>query len=158
MITWLVIANSTNAFIYDISKPTLPEHQASGSHKHHYHLLTELSHPGSRTKISDLVSDRPGHYQASASHRGAYGAHTDAHENELHQFAKEIAHHLDAERNKNSYQRLIICAAAHFHHLINEGLSKQAASLVIKHIEKDYVPLNEKQLHDVIESIYREVL
>ena len=153
MSTWLVIASSTNAFIYDISKPTVPK-----PGKPHYQLLKELAHPESRSKASELVSDGPGHYKSSGSGKGAFVAHADPHENELNSFAKEIAHHLEAERTKNSYKQLVICAAPHFHGLLDQSLSKQTGLLVKKHIQKDYVPLSKEQLHEVIEKIYHEPL
>ena len=147
MVTWLVIANSTQAFVYDITKNNEPGQP-------HFHLLTELSHPESRLKTSELTSDRPGHYQGSGSSRGAYSAHSDPHHNEIQAFAKEIAHYLDSAREKNSYKQLILCAGPHFHGLLNQALSSKTASLIKKHIEKDYVPLSEKKLHEVIEGIY----
>jgi protein required for attachment to host cells len=151
MVTWLVIANSTSASIYDITKPEYPGAQ----HDSHYKLVTELSHEKSRLKTSELVDDKPGHYQGSGSSRGAYSSHTDAHENEIQFFAKDIAHYLETAREKNSFKQLILCAGPHFHGLLNHALSKQTALLVKKHIEKDYIPLSDKKLHDVIETIYK---
>jgi protein required for attachment to host cells len=149
MVTWLVIANSTKALIYDISKPAEPG-QA------HYRLLKELSHPESRLKTSELTSDRPGHYQSSGSSRGAYAAHSDPHHNEILAFAKEVSHYLDTAQEKNQYANLVLCAGPHFHGLLNQALSAKTASTIKKHIEKDYLPLPDKKLNEVIEGIYQQ--
>ena len=142
MITWLVIANSSKAFVYDITQKEAP-----GTKKPHYHSVIELSHSASRLKTSDLVSD--GH--------GEPAPHSDAHENEFQNFAREIAHYLESERSKNSYKQLVLCAGPHFHGLLNQTLSKQTALMIKKHIEKDYIPLHTKELSEVIESICHEM-
>jgi len=150
MTTWLVIANSTDAYIYNITQ-TAPN-------KSHHHPIKELSHQESRLRTSDLVSDSAGRQQSQSAPQSAYEANTNPHEKEIQHFAKEIAHYLDAERNQNHYKHLIICAAPHFHGLLNESMTKQTALLVKKHIEKDYIPLPKAELFEVVEKIYQHNL
>lgn len=150
MSTWLVIANSTEARIYDITQtaPKVP----------HYHPIKAFSHGESRLKTSELMSDGNGSYQSQGGPKSSYEPSTDAHEKEIQHFAKEIAHYLDAERAHNHFKHLILCAGPHFHHLLNEAMSKQTALLVKKHIEKDYIPLPKAQLHEIVEKIYQDSL
>lgn len=150
MSTWLVIANSAHALVYDITQtaPKVP----------HYHPIKEFFHQESRLKTSELVDDKNGHYQSSSTARGGYESSTNPHEKEIQQFARELAHYLDAERTHNHYKHLIICAGPHFHSLLNNAMTKQTALLVKKHIEKDYIPLPTAQLHDIVEKIYQDNL
>ena len=138
MITYLVIANATTAMIYEVT------HHIQKQEKPIFQLLKTLSHPESRLKTSELVSDRPG------------SLNTTPHDHEQDVFAHEVAHFLDAARAKNQFQQLILCAGPHFHSLLNKALSKQTEALVKKHLQKDYVPLPQKELQEVVERIYKE--
>jgi protein required for attachment to host cells len=157
MTTWLVIANATKAFIYDVSKDIHRE-VLPGGRKAAHRALIELNHEKSRLKTSELVDDDQGHYQSGGVSRGKYEAHSDPHHQEQEHFAKEVAEHLESERLKNHYENLVLCAGPHFHGLLNKYLSKQTAQHIKKHIEKDYVPLPEHQLQEAIEHIYNELL
>lgn len=150
MSTWLIVANSTEALIYDITQ-TAP-------HVSHHRPIKEFSHQESRLKTSDLMSDGAGRYQAQGGPKSSYEPSTNAHEKEIQHFAKELAHYLDAERNQNHYKHLIICAGPHFHSLLNASMDKHTALLVKKHIEKDYIPLPKAQLHEIVEKIYQDNL
>jgi protein required for attachment to host cells len=157
MATWLIIANATTAFIYDISKDVHRE-TLHGGRKARHRLLIELNHEKSRLKTSELVDDDQGHYQSGGVSRGKYESHSDPHHQEHEFFAKEIAEYLESERLKNHYESLVLCAGPHFHGLLNKALSKPTAQRIQKHIEKDYVPLPESERHEAIEHIYSQLV
>lgn len=138
---WLVIANTVEAKIYDVET------------RHQFKLIKELSHNASRFKTSELVSDRPGHYQSGLSGHGQFISPTDAHKDEHCQFAKEIAKFLDQERKNHQYESLIICMEPHFHGLLNSAMNGSVQSCVKKHIRKDYIPLPENKLNQTIAGI-----
>ncbi len=141
--TWLVIANSTKAQIHKIE-----QHKAT--------LIETLNHPESRLKSGELTSDEAGHYKSSNGAHGQYQPPSDAHEKEQEYFANEIAKFLEKGRQKNRYGTLIICAAPHFHGLINQAISDPVKLLIKKSIKKDYIPLPANELNEVIEKIANE--
>lgn len=150
MNTWLIIANSTEALIYNIT-PADP-------HKKHFDPLKELSHQESRLKSSELGNDENGRYQSQSAPKSAYEPSTTPHEKEIQHFAEELADYLDAERNQNHYKHLVLCAAPHFYGLLKAALTKQTAALVKQHIDKDYIPLSKAELHERVKEIYQHNL
>lgn len=138
--TWLVIANSVQANFYHLT------------HKD-YSLVKTLKHAEGRLKTHDIVSDRPGHYHAGNTVRGAYGSTTDPHEEEHIVFAREVARFLEAERLENAYQHIILCAASHFLGLLNKEMTKGVEAMIIEVIEKDYIPLPQKELDKIIQDM-----
>lgn len=138
--TWLVIANASQATIYqtELRPKTLS-------------LVKEFIHPPSREKGEALASDRAGHYQGEAvgmegTTHGAFNESTDPKSYEHERFASEIAKELDAGRTANSYKNLIIVASPHFHGLLNKSMNSHVSAMVGQHIQKDYTALSEKEL------------
>lgn len=139
--TWVLVTNGSQARLFKT------EYQPKN-----LHLLKEFSHPESREKGQDLASDRAGHYQGEitgASH-GAFNEATDPKSYEIERFAASLANELDAGRNANSYNSLIIVASPHFHGLLNKHMNQHVAGLVDKNIEKDYTSLKEAELLEKI--------
>lgn len=130
--TWLIVANASQATVY--------ETEAS---PRSLKLLKEYLHPASRAKGSELASDRPGHFKQEArgmegTTHGAFNEPINPKDYEHERFAIELAKELDAGRAANQYGDLIIVAAPHFHGLLNKHLNAQVASMMSRHIDKDY--------------------
>ncbi|EKE01703.1 MAG: hypothetical protein ACD_21C00072G0026 [uncultured bacterium] len=125
MTTWILVANAAEA------KLLTSENLRIGELK----LLRELTHPDSRKKITDLMSDKPGHYKTDT---GAYGAFSknDPKEVEAEHFAMQLAHELKAGWDQNQYKHLVIVTPAHFYGIIKKHLDNHLADIV--HISKDY--------------------
>ncbi|MFU8797690.1 MAG: host attachment protein, partial [Gammaproteobacteria bacterium] len=66
---WIIVANSSEADIYTTDSIRKP--------RDFLEWVTSLAHPDSKKKRQELVSDRPGHYKARMSTRGAYSEHPD---------------------------------------------------------------------------------
>lgn len=143
---WLLICNATRACIYDITK--------GKSH----HLLHTLSHPKGRLKDSDLVNYQMGHFGPKGEGPGVHAPHTDPHETELIHFSEEIADFIDGEKSKNHFEQLIMCAEPHFQGLLNKSFSDQVKKVVSDHILKDYLPLPEAELKEMVEKIQKEYM
>ena len=143
-LTWLVIANSVEAKIYHITKQ---EHT----------LVKTLTHEQGRLKSSELTADKQGAYKSGSSVHGQFAPHTDPHEEEHIVFARELAHFLEHSHQQNEYKELILCAAPHFHGLVNKALNKGVHSSIVKSIEKDYIPLPKDKLEAVIKTIIDEL-
>ena len=76
----VVTANSNACRIYRYNK-----------HPAQLTLLSEINHPDSKLKTGDLISDRPGHYQAGGTAgRGAYSPHMEAKEVEIDNFSEKL--------------------------------------------------------------------
>lgn len=113
-------------------------------------LLKEISHPENKLKISDITTDRPGHYIAGQSARGAYSPPMDAKEVEIDNFSREIARELNKNRNKNDFDELIVIAAPHMNGLLFQHINKEVKNLVINKIEKDLLHLSDHELLDFL--------
>jgi hypothetical protein len=121
-------------------------------------LIKEYSHPESRMKGSDLVSDRPGTamHTANAS-KGTYSNYESKHdpkEVEAENFALELTKDVkNIFTPAHSDDELVIVAPAHFSKHFKKHWHGHAAELI--HIPKDYVHLNIKDLSAVIrEHLY----
>lgn len=151
MKTWMVICNTSKAWIYDITPP--PPAKSAPDIKVTPRLREELSHPESKLKPSELVSDEPGLF----SH-GRFGPSTNAKEVEFNKFAKQLAGTLEHHRKTNSYHSLIICAEPNFQGLLKQHLSKETKNCIKKFVQKDYVPFPKNELDEIIEELAHETL
>jgi protein required for attachment to host cells len=142
----VVTANTNNCRIYHYNK----HHD---NHPAQLTLLSELNHPESKLRNGALTSDRSGHYQASSvSGRGAYSPHTEAKENEIDIFSREIAQLLNKERNAKEYDKLILIAPSHMFGLLNQHLDKHVKELITNHIQKDLQHLKDHELLEFLKE------
>jgi protein required for attachment to host cells len=138
--TWLLVANGSEARLFETEfRPKS------------LNLLQEFKHPESREKGTELASDKSGHYQGDAmggsgSTQGSFSEATDPKEYEMERFAGELVQALDAGRNTNSYQHLIVASSPKFHGLLNKKMNGHLSKLVEKHINKDLTSLKEADL------------
>ena len=135
MSTWILVANSSTARIYS-------QDRQGGALK----AVHQFEHPESRSKGSELVSDRPGHYQGAGDGHGSYVQAMDPKEVESERFARELSGALDDGRNKKEFEKLVIVAPPHFHGLLNKSLDHQVQKLIVGSVEKDYTHEDERAL------------
>ncbi len=140
--SWILVANASEAKVYS--------NKGIGKG---LEIVAKLSHPDSRKKTSDLVTDRPGHMQGSGNGHGSRQPATDPKQHEHDIFARELAQQLDQGRTSNSYQRLIVVAEAGFRGLLNGVMNSQVNGLVSDSIDKDYTKLNDKELATHLEKV-----
>ena len=115
-------------------------------------LLKKIDHPENKLKSGDMTSDRPGHYQAGKSARGAYSPHMEEKETHIDNFSREIARELNQERNKKEYNELIVIAPPHMIGLLFQHINKHVKDLVINHIKKDLLHLSDHELLDFLQT------
>lgn len=137
---WVVNCNTSICRIYAYNK------------SNQITLLKEINHPENKLKNIDLVSDRPGHYQAGTMARGAYSPDTDPKQVKIIDFLKEVAKELDHGRNTNAYDNLIIIAAPQTSGLLTQQLNKHVNNLISNHIHKDMIHLNERELLQFVKT------
>ncbi len=133
--TWIVVANASEARIY-VNRGINKGLEKQG----------EFSHPESRKKGSELVTDRAGYMQSAGNGHGARQPATHPKQHQHESFARKLARHLDHARIANSYQRLIVVAEPHFRGLLNGALGNRVRELINGTIDRDYTKATEREL------------
>jgi protein required for attachment to host cells len=125
--TWVLVAESSRARIFTVDTPSAPLVEAE-----------TLVHTEARLHERDMTSDLPGH---DSNHSGAgrhgYQDETAPKEQELINFARQVASRLEAARTGGELQRLIIIAAPAFLGTLRDQLSEQTGKLVTLEIAKN---------------------
>lgn len=134
MTTWILVANACQAKLYSRSNI-----------KNGLSLVKTLSHPESRMKNSELVSDGSGSMQSAAGH-GARQPQTAPKQNEAIHFAQELAQELNQGRNDQQFGQIVLMAPPAFLGLINDKLDAHTAKLVSTKLDKDYTQVGEKEI------------
>ncbi len=140
--TWILVANASTDRLY-----------ANHGLRKGVQLIKELSHPASREKASNLVSDRPGHNAGAGNGHGSLVPASDPRQIEVERFAQELARELDKGRTENSYLRAILVAAPAFMGILKTQLNAHVSKLISESVEKDYTKASEKELAGHLESI-----
>lgn len=140
--TWILIANTSFAKFYINHGP-----------QKGIELVKELDHPESREKGSDLVSDRPGHYQSHGNSHGSFVQATDPRQREAERFALELAKELEHGRTNNLFERLVLVASPSFMGILKSRLPSHVLDMISDSIEKDYTKTPEKELKGYLESV-----
>lgn len=131
----VITANSNHCCIYDY------HHQ-----KNQLKLIKEFDHPENRLKNSELLTDRPGHYHAGRNNSGAFSPDTDTGVVNIDNFARELAHELDKERNHHDYTELVLIMAPQMEGYLAQHLTKQVKGLVKQVIQKNMMHCTEREL------------
>ena len=145
---WIIIANSTNAYIYSISNKN-----------YRFNLIKTLHHKESRLKNKDLVSDKPGHYARRCNKsRGIYEAPTNPKSLELIHFSKEICSFLEKGRTSKLYDGLIFVSEPNFYGFIKKSAHKNLVKLIKYYMPKDYLGTQERILQSKwLPEIYHKI-
>jgi protein required for attachment to host cells len=133
---WVIVANSSVAFIYKMDKQL-----------QNLDTFKELRHDASRMRSQDLTSDESGAYG-----QATYQPSTDpkAHEHEI--FANSLASELASFNNQNAFQHLVLIAPPHFHGLLEKSLAPALQSKVLVNLQKDYTKMSNKELFTVVKD------
>lgn len=131
-ITWIVVANASQAKFFSVNKIKFL------NDKDKLILVEELFHHASRMHDADIVSDKVGRYRAMANSSDSFMEPTDPHKHEAEVFARETANYLENARAKKLFQDLILVVSPSFYGLLNLRIHPQLKKLISKVIEKDY--------------------
>jgi protein required for attachment to host cells len=141
-VTWVLIANSSNAKLYKSEKPY-----------HQLELIKKFEHPQSREKARDLITDGYGRYKFTTnSPPSAYSDPMNPKEVEAERFAHELALELNQGRTKNHYHHLVLVAPSHFRGLLNKYCDNHVLNLVVHSINKDYTKIKQHDLSKYIDG------
>lgn len=144
---WVISLNSSLAHIYSYAPKN-----------HTLNLLESLENPSAKLKESDLVSDRPGHYQTMHSAKGAYEAPSNPHEVELDHFTKTLANFLKKGLDNHQYKQLILCSAPHVGGVLLGNLDKQVEQTLLINIKKNFVEEDKSVLLNYLKENWLDII
>lgn len=124
---WIVIAESARARIFSRRKRYSPLEE-----------LEDRVHPESRLHREDLVTDRPGQVQESATPGENINTEpTDPKTAEAQAFARELAEHLRAARVAGDFERLIIAADPSFLGALRKHMDAATRGCIAHTVDKN---------------------
>lgn len=129
--TLLLVADGSAARFFSAETPTSDLHE-----------LETLDHPEGRLHQQDLVSDLPGSDTRKGIGGHAYQVQTEPKRQELINFSKRIARHIDSINNKARLKNLVIVSAPEFLGLLRTQLSNQACKLIRFELNKNLIKQN----------------
>ena len=137
--TWILVSNGSHAKFF--------LHHGCGKG---LQPLAERHHDSSRLKAAELVSDGPGRVQQSFAHgaRPALDGKSSPKEQELQQFARELAQTLREGRVNTEYDDFVLVAPPAFLGLLREALDEPTIKLQRATINKDYIQADLAQLRE----------
>lgn len=135
--TWILVANASMAKLY-----------ANHGIKKGLELIKEFSHPESREKSSNLVSDRPGHNPGTGNGHGSFVPPSSPKEVEAGRFAQELACAVEEGRVSNFYDRLILVASKPFSGMLNTEFSQHVKQRLSDVVEKDYTKMTAQKISE----------
>jgi protein required for attachment to host cells len=138
-ITWILVANASLAKLYANYGPNKG-----------LKLVKELMHPASRSKNSELVTDRPGAIQSSPG--GGYESHRQPKEQAARAFAQELAQEFYQGRTRQAFGRAILVAPPTFMGMLKAEMDAPTDRLVSARVEKDYTKTAEPVLVERLSS------
>ncbi len=133
--TWILVANASQARIF-----------ARDGIRQELALVKEMTHPESRMKNAELVTDRAGYMPGTGNGHGSKQPQTEPKQNEALHFAQELAHELNHGRCSQQFERIVLVAPPAFMGLLGEKIDDQTGKLVAEKVGKDYTQATEKEL------------
>jgi protein required for attachment to host cells len=125
--TWILVANRAEAKLFE-----------NVGIKPNPSLMEEFSHPKSREKVSELLTDKAGgSFERMGKGRNAMGKPVDPHAHEAEVFAKEIATKLEKARMEGSFDALLVIAEPSFLGTLTSRFSAPMNQLVSKTVDKN---------------------
>ena len=140
---WVVVADGARARVFEANQAGRNLRPALG-----YELL------GDRRPGRDIVTDRPGRTRDRAAHgRHAMEPPTDPHEGREIALARELAHLLDEERRRQSYDELAIVAEPRMLGRIREFLTRETRRMLRAEVARDLSRLEMRELEERIPQL-----
>ena len=134
--TWLVVADNGRARFFTMETRTGP--------------ITEVKsivHTEARLHERDMTSDLPGSASSKSGGAGhAYQDETSPKEQANINFAKEIAHELDAARKENKFKQFVLVAAPGFLGNLRHQMNAQTQKLACFELAKNLSHLEAEEI------------
>jgi len=137
MFTKILIANSSEALLYDAEK--LRNEDLTKDH-----LIKKILHPESRKKVVELIDGDKGKIQHDGATPNAYEGKHGPKEVEFERFALELVRTLPEIGKLSAKDKLLIVAPAHFYNLIAKHWHHK--DVKIENLAKDYTRFTVKDI------------
>lgn len=137
--TWVVVAESSRAKIFELDKRSAPLKELQG-----------LAHTPARIHEQELTADLPG--RTPGQHK-LLSQH-NAKENESNAFARTIGNHLDSARNKGKFSRLIIMSPPNFLGKLRKHIGSETNKRIISEVAKNLVKHTNSEIQAHIPRTY----
>ena len=126
---WVLVAESSRAKLY--SAENRPASLVE---------IGDFVHPESRLHDSDLVADQSGSDGGSVGQgRHVLDNKTNARDTERTEFARNLAHRLEAAQKEKAFDRVVLIAPPSFLGLLRDNLSDEVTERVTEQIDKNLV-------------------
>jgi protein required for attachment to host cells len=132
---WIVVADASRARIVD-----------ANDLRQEPRLVYELDHAPGRARVQELVSSDRG--------RSRGGPDSDPHRVESRNFARKLAAVLQTGLRDRDYERIVLCAPAHFLGDLRRELSREVARCVVASLSHDWTG---EPLHALPEVVRRAI-
>ena len=134
----IVVADSTRARIFTVDSASSPLNE-----------IETMAHPEGRIHEQNLVSDLPG----KDSGKGGGGDHAyqekiEPKREEMIEFAKRIADHLDEATKANKLNKLVIIAAPAFLGELRTHLSTETGEKIVFELDKNLAHHSEEDIRN----------
>ena len=137
--TWIVVADSSRARIFYAANRVKP-----------LTAVTELNFPESRLREQDIYTDRPGRLFESANESRSAIETPDIREQQQQAFAREICEALDAGRNRQRFETLMVVAPPTFLGALRQSMNHQLEKMVDKSVQKNLVNEEEARIREYL--------
>lgn len=127
MKTWIVVASRTEAKVFEYGNRKNSEVE----------YVTKLENPRGRLRAQDINADKPGVFSSQMLHGTRLEKPQSPTERVAQEFAKKVADYLDQERQKKSFDNLVLFADPHFLGRMRSSFSKKLREVVAKEVTKD---------------------
>lgn len=137
MKNWIMIADAARAAIF---VPHLIGKELEN--------IREFSHPLSRAKNTDILTDRSSQVQHARSSQfaAAITAPTEPKMLEAEEFARTLAHDLKHASDRHEFDRIALVAPPHFLGLLREALDDQVTRKLVASLPADLTRIERHQL------------
>ncbi len=141
----VIVGNASRARLYGVHHGVLER-------------LESLAHPESRAKASELLTDKPGRALDATGgeagpHRSGMEPHTEPHDVELDQFAKQVARRGSIQARRGHYTELLLIAPPRFLGRVKMALEEPVARRIVATVSHDYTAKTDSELVEVLETL-----
>jgi protein required for attachment to host cells len=143
-LTWIVVADSSHARIFQLRDGQLPAEE-----------IEDLANPLGRADNKQVASDSHGQFAGPDGHGHTAPRVEEPVQHGVRQFAREIARHLDTAAARQRFQQLALVAAPRFLGLLRESLDKQTRKLVTSELAKNVAALPRSELDACLQALAR---
>lgn len=140
--TWIVVANSSHAKIFRLSKfPKIEE-------------LTSMDHPEGRLHSQDLEGRKQGRtFQSFGTTRHAYQPETEPKDVEAEKFARTLCHYICEAHQKGEFSRLYIMASPYFLGVLRQNIKPATQKAIVAELAKDMTERSISEIEQHLASL-----